>query len=139
MIYHLAVLICGILFGCGLAVSNMINPDKILNFLDVAGNWDPSLLMVMLSALVVTWIGYKVALRRPHPILAGKFFLPTKLDINFRLISGSALFGVGWGLSGYCPGPGITAVVLGSMDPVYFLAGMALSILFYKITSLFDK
>lgn len=135
MIYHLAILICGMLFGCGLAISNMINPEKILHFLDVSGNWDPSLLMVMLGALTVTWAGYKLALKRPHPVWASKFFLPTRSDIDFRLIFGAAVFGVGWGLSGYCPGPGITAVVLSSMDPVYFLAGLALSILTNRITT----
>jgi uncharacterized membrane protein YedE/YeeE len=139
MIYHLAILLCGMLFGCGLTISNMINPDKILNFLDVSGNWDPSLLLVMLGALTVTWAGYKLVLKRPHPVWGSKFFLPRRSDIDFRLIFGAAVFGIGWGLSGYCPGPGITAVILGSMDPVYFLAGLALSILINRIVSLFDK
>ena len=140
MIYNFAVLICGIIFGCGLTISNMINPNKILNFLDITGNWDPSLALVMLSAVIVTWVGYKFALTRSRPILANKFCLPKKTKIDFRLIFGSALFGIGWGISGYCPGPGITAIVLGSMDPVYFLIGLVLSLFTYRIfTILFSK
>lgn len=140
MIYNFAVLICGIIFGCGLTISNMINPNKILNFLDITGNWDPSLALVMLSAVIVTWVGYKFALTRSRPILTNKFFLPEKTKIDFRLIFGSALFGIGWGISGYCPGPGITAIVLGSMDPVYFLIGLVLSLFTYQILSiLFSK
>lgn len=140
MIYNFAVLICGIIFGCGLTISNMINPNKILNFLDITGNWDPSLALVMLSAVIVTWVGYKFTLTRSRPILTNKFFLPEKTKIDFRLIFGSALFGVGWGISGYCPGPGITAIVLGSMDPVYFLIGLVLSLFTYQILSiLFSK
>ena len=140
MIYNFAVLICGIIFGCGLTISNMINPNKILNFLDITGNWDPSLALVMLSAFIVTWIGFKFVLTRSRPVLTNKFFLPEKTKIDFRLIFGSALFGVGWGISGYCPGPGITAIVLGSMDPVYFLIGLVLSLFTYQILSiLFSK
>lgn len=121
-------LMCGIIFGCGLAISNMINPIKILNFLDVTGNWDPSLALVMLSAVIVTWIGYRFVLARSKPVLANKFFLPQKKNIDLRLITGAAIFGIGWGLSGYCPGPGITALILGSMDPVYFIIGLVLSL-----------
>ena len=136
MIYNFAVLICGIIFGCGLTISNMINPNKILNFLDITGNWDPSLALVMLSAVIVTWVGYKFALTRSMPILTNKFFLPEKTKIDFRLIFGSALFGIGWGISGYCPGPGITAIMLGSMDPIYFLIGLVLSLVTCQILSI---
>lgn len=135
MMYNLAVLICAIIFGCGLTISNMINPNKVLNFLDVTGNWDPSLALVMLSAVIVTWVGYKFTLSRSRPILTNKFSLPENTKIDFKLILGAALFGIGWGLSGYCPGPGITAIVLGSMDPVYFIVGLVLSKFAYQILS----
>lgn len=130
---YIVSLICGLLFGCGLTISNMINPTKIQNFLDVTGNWDPSLAFVMFSALVVTWIGYKLVLRKQRPELTEKFFLPTKKSIDKPLILGSILFGIGWGLAGYCPGPAFTALGLGIMDAVYFVIGMILSLFIYPI------
>jgi uncharacterized protein len=136
VIYNLAVLICGIIFGCGLTISNMINPNKVLNFLDITGNWDPSLALVMLSAVIVTWVGYKFVLTRSRPILTNKFYLPHKTKIDFRLVLGAALFGIGWGISGYCPGPGMTAIVLGSMDPIYFLIGLVLSMCLHQIIAI---
>lgn len=125
-----AALVCGALFGAGLAVSQMINPQKIMNFLDFTGAWDPSLALVMLAALVVTFAGYRLALRRPHPLLENRFHLPTRRDIDVRLLGGAAVFGVGWGLAGYCPGPGIAAMTLGTLEPIVFtiavLAGFQL-------------
>ncbi|MHB1947812.1 MAG: DUF6691 family protein [Gammaproteobacteria bacterium] len=132
---HIISFICGLLFGCGLTISNMINPSKIQNFLDVTGNWDPSLAFVMFSALVVTWIGYKFVLRKQRPEFTEKFFLPTKKSIDKSLILGSILFGIGWGLAGYCPGPAVTALGLGIMDAVYFVIGMILSLFIYSIFS----
>lgn len=134
--YYLVALFCGILFGCGLTISNMINPVKIQNFLDITGNWDPSLALVMFSALIVTWIGYKLVLKKTSPAFSEKFFLPAKTSIDKSLIFGSALFGIGWGLGGYCPGPGITALGLGIMDAVYFVIGMFVSVFIYPIVSL---
>ncbi len=132
---YIVSFICGLLFGCGLTISNMINPNKIQNFLDVTGNWDPSLAFVMFSALVVTWIGYKLVLRKQRPELTEKFFLPTKKSIDKPLILGSILFGIGWGLAGYCPGPAVTALGLGIIDAVYFVIGMILSLFIYPIFS----
>lgn len=131
MIYNIVSLLCGILFGCGLTISQMINPNKILNFLDFTGNWDPSLAFVMLSAVGVTWLGYQFIKSLNHPKLAEKFFLPEKKSIDARLVLGSAIFGIGWGLAGYCPGPGVTALGLGIMDAVYFMLGMVSSIFIY--------
>lgn len=125
---YIATFICGLLFGCGLTISRMINPNKIQNFLDITGDWDPSLLVVMFGALVVTGIGYKLVLRRRHPLLTEIFFLPTKKTIDKPLVFGSVLFGLGWGLAGYCPGPAVTALGLGIMDAVYFMIGMVLSL-----------
>lgn len=132
---YIVSFICGLLFGGGLTISNMINPTKIQNFLDVTGNWDPSLLFVMFSALSITWIGYKFVLRKQRPELTENFCLPTKKSIDKPLILGSILFGMGWGLAGYCPGPAITALGLRMMDTVYFMIGMILSLFIYPIFS----
>lgn len=127
MIYYLVALLCGMLFGCGLTISNMVNANKILNFLDVTGNWDPSLAVVMLGALGVTWIGYYFVRKLSHPLLAEKFCLPEKTSIDTSLILGAAIFGIGWGLAGYCPGPAITALGLVITDAMYFMIGMVVS------------
>lgn len=131
--YNVIAFLCGVIFGSGLTISNMVNANKIQNFLDITGNWDPSLALVMFSALLVTWIGYKFVLSRPRPKLTDKFFFPTKKFIDKSLIFGSALFGIGWGLSGYCPGPSITALGLGMMDAVYFVIGMLASTVIYPV------
>ena len=97
--------IAGFLFGLGLVIGGMSNPAKVLNFLDLAGSWDPSLAFVMAGALAVTFIGYKLVFRQPRPLLAARFHLPELKQIDRRLVLGAAIFGVGWGLSGFCPGP----------------------------------
>lgn len=117
----------------------MVDANKLLNFLDITGNWDPSLAFVMLSAVVVTWIGYQFVRQLPHPKLAEKFFLPGTKTLDARLILGSALFGIGWGLAGYCPGPAITALGLGIMDAVYFVFGMIASLFIYQLFALVTK
>lgn len=116
-------LVAGVLFGVGLAVSGMVNPAKVVGFLDVAGGkWDPTLIFVMGGALLVTIPAFRMILRRPHPILADGFALPTKSALDRRLLGGAALFGVGWGLSGFCPGPAVAAMVTGFL-PVFAFAG----------------
>lgn len=137
--YNIVSFICGLIFGCGLTISNMVNATKIQDFLDIAGNWDPSLAFVMFSALIVTWLGYKLVLKKQHPELTEKFFLPTKKSIDKSLVLGSALFGIGWGLAGYCPGPAISALGLGIMDAVYFVIGMVVSLFIYPLFSLLYK
>ncbi len=114
----------GLLFGFGLVVSQMINPAKIIGFLDVAGNWDPTLLVVMASALVTTLIGYRIVAIRSRPIFDTEFHLPTNTVIDRPLIIGAAIFGVGWGFAGLCPGPGITAAAIGGVAPWAFVAAM---------------
>ena len=122
----LAALAAGIVFGLGLVVSQMVNPAKIVGFLDVTGKWDPTLLFVMGGALAVTIPGFRWILKRPHPLFAGGFSLPTKADLDPRLIAGAALFGVGWGLAGLCPGPAVTALVtLATPIFVFFVAMLA--------------
>jgi uncharacterized protein len=120
----IVALVAGMLFGVGLAVSGMVNPAKVVGFLDVAGGqWDPTLIFVMGGALLVTIPAFRMILQRPRPILADGFALPTKKSaLDRRLLGGAALFGVGWGLSGFCPGPAVVAMVTGLL-PVYAFVG----------------
>ena len=117
----LSALIVGVVFGLGLTISGMIDPAKIIAFLDVTGAWDPTLLVVMGSALAVSFAGYRVALAREKPVFEPGFQLPTKTAIDRPLLIGSALFGAGWGLSGLCPGPAISAAALGQAEIYVFL------------------
>jgi uncharacterized membrane protein YedE/YeeE len=120
----LAGLGCGLVFGLGLAVSGMMNPAKVIGFLDVAGNWDPTLAFVMGGALLVAAPAYRLILGRGRPVLDGGFSLPTRKGLDRPLILGSAVFGVGWGLVGFCPGPAVAAVVTGLPAVLGFLAAM---------------
>jgi uncharacterized membrane protein YedE/YeeE len=118
----------GLIFGLGLLISGMSDPAKVLNFLDLAGiasgTWDPSLAFVMAGAVAVTFAGYRWILRRPRPLLAEKFHLPGKRELDLRIIAGPAIFGVAWGLAGFCPGPAFTALGFGSRAAVMFVAAM---------------
>jgi uncharacterized protein len=114
----------GALFAVGLGISGMTQPRKVLGFLDVFGAWDPALLFVMGGAVMVTFVGYRFVLRRPRPVLGATFDLPTRRDIDIQLLAGASLFGVGWGLAGFCPGPALVALASGSMDVVIFVAAM---------------
>ena len=102
----------GLLFGLGLVVSQMVNPAKVLAFLDVFGAWDPSLAFVMGAAVAVSALGYFVATRRGTPLFGARLEIPTRRDLEPRLLSGAALFGIGWGLVGLCPGPALAALQL---------------------------
>lgn len=114
----------GLIFGTGIAISGMGNPAKVLNFFDVAGTWDASLLIVMVSALAVTAIGYRLVLRREKPVCEAKFHLPTSRRIDLPLVLGSATFGIGWGISGFCPGGAIPALGLGEALAWIFVGAM---------------
>ena len=120
--------VIGLIFGLGLLVSGMSDPAKVLNFLDLggirAGTWDPSLAFVMAGAVAVTFIGYKFVLKRPQPIFAERFYLPGTADLDLRIILGPAIFGVGWGLVGFCPGPALTALGFGAPTALLFVAAM---------------
>jgi uncharacterized membrane protein YedE/YeeE len=120
----LSAFLVGLIFGVGIAVSGMINPAKVLNFFDVAGTWDPSLIFVMGGALITTFLGYRFVLRRPAPLLEPKFMLPTARDIDARLIGGSAVFGLGWGIAGFCPGAALPALGSGKWEVVAFVAAL---------------
>lgn len=119
----LAGLAVGILFGLGLAVSQMANPEKVLAFLNLAGNWDPSLLLVMGAATGVAFVGFRWA-TNSAPLFETRHYLPTAKDIDFRLFLGAVVFGLGWGLAGYCPGPAITALGSGGFEPLVFVIAM---------------
>jgi uncharacterized membrane protein YedE/YeeE len=119
----------GMIFGLGLAISGMANPAKVLNFFDVLGGWDPSLAFVMAGALAITFIGYRFILMRRAPALTERFHLPSAGDIDARLILGSALFGLGWGLTGFCPGPAVASLLTMSVEPVIFILAMVAGML----------
>ena len=121
---YLAALASGALFGAGLAVSHMVDPAKILGFLDVAGGWDPSLAFVMGGAVAVTAVAFPLVLRRPHPLGVGRFSVSAARAIDGRLVGGAGLFGVGWGLVGLCPGPAIASLAFGRIETVVFLVAM---------------
>lgn len=118
----------GLIFGVGLIVSGMSDPAKVLNFLDVggipAGTWDASLAFVMAGAVAVTFVGFNRVLKRARPFFAERFYLPTRPDIDRRIVIGPAIFGIGWGLAGFCPGPALTALGFGSHSAFVFVAAM---------------
>ncbi|MDX2287378.1 MAG: DUF6691 family protein [Hyphomicrobiaceae bacterium] len=121
---HLAALAAGLVFGLGITISGMANPAKVLNFFDFFGTWDPSLALVMAAALVVTAIGYRLVLARRAPLFDVKFYVPTSTLLDRRLIGGAAIYGIGWGLVGLCPGGLVPALTFGASEPFVFLAAM---------------
>lgn len=133
----LSALLCGMIFGFGLSLSQMINPDKVLNFLDITGNWDPSLIFVMMGALFVATISFKWILKRPAPVLVENFQLPGKLRVDKPLILGAAIFGIGWGMSGYCPGPAVSGLGLLSFESLVTVVAIYLG--FFAYNWLFDS
>ena len=118
----------GLIFGLGLVVSGMFDPAKVLNFLDLAaiptGTWDPSLAFVMAGAIAVTFVGFRLVLKKAQPIFGEKFHLPTLNELDRRVIAGPAIFGVGWGLAGFCPGPAFTALGGGTAVALMFVISM---------------
>jgi uncharacterized membrane protein YedE/YeeE len=126
--------IAGLIFGIGLVISGMANPAKVQNFLDLFGTFDPSLAFVMAAAVVVTFLGYRFAFSRPAPLAAETFQVPTKTDIDARLLIGAGLFGVGWGLGGYCPGPALAGLPLLAAGTLAFAAAMVGGLLIAKLT-----
>jgi len=121
---HVAALLAGTLFGAGLALSQMTNPAKVQNFLDVFGSFDPSLALVMGAALVVSATGFRIASRRSAPLCADRFSAPASGEIDAPLLLGAALFGVGWGLAGFCPGPALAASSQGLFEVLLFVVAM---------------
>ncbi|MBL9095919.1 MAG: YeeE/YedE family protein [Alphaproteobacteria bacterium] len=114
----------GLLFGLGLVVSGMSDPAKVMNFLDLFGTWDPSLAFVMGGAVAVTFVGYRLVLARSRPLFDATFHVPTTRDIDPTLLAGAAIFGIGWGLAGFCPGPAFTALPLLAPGTLIFVPAM---------------
>ncbi len=132
MLKMLVNLFAGALFGLGLAVSGMVNPQKVIGFLDIAGDWDPTLAFVMGGALLVAIPAFRLIFKRSRPVLTDDFDLPTNDSLDARLLGGAALFGVGWGLSGFCPGPSVTALASGLLPVFAFVAAMIAGMALYK-------
>ena len=124
MLRSLCITLSGIIFGFGLCFSQMVDPVKVLGFLDITGEWDPSLALVMMGALIIAVPGFTVVLRRSQPIYADAFPSPSLLNIDPRLIVGGLLFGCGWGLVGFCPGPSIASLAYGLPSSFIFVAAM---------------
>lgn len=123
--FYVVSLASGFLFGLGLVVSQMINPAKVLNFLDVAGDWDPTLALVFAGAVAVGLPGYQLILRRrTEPVFATQFRVPKNNAITPSLVGGSAVFGIGWGLSGFCPGPGLAAVATMQASVIWWVIAL---------------
>ncbi len=126
----------GVLFAVGLVISGMTQPSKVVGFLDFFGNWDPSLAFVMGGAVVINAILYRFVAKRNRPFFGPKFHLPTRSDLDWRLIAGGGLFGVGWGLAGYCPGPGLTSLASLQSPAIVFVVAMTAGMFLYSV---FDK
>lgn len=124
MMQPLVSLMAGLVFGLGLAIAEMTNPLKVLAFLDLAGDWDPSLAFVMGGAVTVTALAFRFILRRPVPFYGERFHLPTLTQVDRKLLVGAALFGIGWGLAGYCPGPALATVLSGNSEAWLFVPAM---------------
>lgn len=123
-----AAFLIGLLFGLGIMISGMANPAKVINFFDVAGTWDPSLIFVMGGAVITTFVGYRLVLARQGPLLEQRFSLPVSNLIDARLLGGSALFGIGWGIAGFCPGGAIPALGTGRIEVIIFVAALLVGI-----------
>lgn len=119
----------GLVFGVGISISGMADPAKVLNFFDLAGTWDPSLAFVMGGGLLVTFIGYRLVLRQPAPVLEQSFVLPKSKRLDLRLLGGSAVFGVGWGIAGFCPGGVLPVIGTGRPDVLAFVAALIVGML----------
>jgi hypothetical protein len=133
----LMALLCGMLFGVGLTVSQMVDPNKVLNFLDIFGNWDPSLAFVMVGGICVFFLGYQFIIKKSaKPILAEQFDLPSNSKIDKSLISGAALFGLGWGLAGICPGPALANISGGEPKIFVFIVMMLVGM---QLTTWFEE
>lgn len=132
MLRHISALLAGLIFGGGLIISQMVNPDKVISFLDIFGNWDPSLALVMGAALIVTAVGYRLVWRRSKPLAADQFQIPTNKTIDKKLAMGAILFGIGWGLVGLCPGPAIAALLFGGSPIIIFLGAMVVGMVIFE-------
>ena len=136
MRHILAAFASALIFGIGLGISGMTLPAKVIGFLDITGQWDPSLMAVMAGAILVHAVSYRFIIKRRNPVLTSEFKIPTKRDIDWKLIHGSAIFGAGWGLGGFCPGPALVGLVTGEPSVVIFVLSMVAGIYLHRF---FDK
>ncbi len=132
MIRYFTALLAGLIFGLGLVISQMINPEKVISFLDIFGNWDPSLAFVMGGGLIVTAIGYRLVWRKTKPYAADQFQVPTNRAVDKKLAVGAVLFGMGWGLVGLCPGPAIAGLLVGGVPILIFLGAMITGMILFE-------
>lgn len=129
----LIALITGLIFGIGLIISGMTNPKKVMDFLDITGQWDPSLAFVMIGAIAVTSIAFVIAKQRSKPICSTEFQIPSNRTIDKRLVGGSLVFGIGWGIAGICPGPAFVLVGTGSTEGVLFLISLLIGMFIFEL------
>ena len=127
----ISAFLAGTIFGLGLIVSEMVNPRRVRGFLDITGNWDPTLVFVMGGALLVTAVGYRVVFAQGKPVFENAFTLPDRHEIDIRLILGAVFFGIGWGLSGLCPGPAIVGISTLNQDLAVFILAMVAGMKIY--------
>jgi len=130
---HITAFVAGLIFGVGLLLAGMANPAKVLAFLDIAGNWDPSLALVMGGAIPVSAIGFYLTRLRSDPLFGDSFQVPTNRKLDKRLVLGALGFGVGWGLAGFCPGPALVALGTGSLKAVVFVAAMLSGMVIFEM------
>jgi uncharacterized membrane protein YedE/YeeE len=133
MFLVVSAFISGLLFGLGLVISRMVDPAKVLGFLDILGHWDPSLAFVMAGAVAVSALGYTFVRRRGFPLVAARLEIPTRRDLDPRLIAGAVLFGIGWGLVGLCPGPALVALTFGPTEIFVFVAAMIVGMALFRL------
>ena len=129
----LAAFVAGLIFAIGLAISGMTQPGKVTAFLDIFGNWDPSLAVVMMGAIAVHAVLYRVIRQRSTPFFAPTFAIPTRSDLDLRLLGGAALFGVGWGVGGFCPGPAVTSLASGQSSVLVFVVAMLIGMFLHRL------
>ena len=122
----------GLVFAVGLGLSGMTRPEKVVGFLDIFGNWDPSLAFVMIGAIGFHAVFYRIIMKQDAPLFTAKFMVPDRRDITWRLVVGSALFGIGWGIAGYCPGPGLASMSSLDPRPLVFVAAMIAGMLLFR-------
>lgn len=129
----LAALFIGAIFGAGLVLSDMVNPARVQAFLDVAGQWDPTLLFVMGAALIPSALAYLLRRKLVRPVLESRFFVPENTAPDQRLLAGAALFGIGWGIAGFCPGPALAGLMLGAWQAWLFVAAMLMGMIAHRL------
>ena len=130
---NIAALIVGFIFALGLGISGMTRPEKVIGFLNIFGNWDASLAFVMAGAIAVHSLAYRLIRRRNSPLFSKQFYLPTSKELTPSLIVGAFLFGIGWALAGYCPGPALTSVASFQFRPLMFVVSMVLGMILFRI------